>query len=1072
VATAAALAAALVAVPATAASPSPTAASPAVGGRTANLRPRLVTLLTGDRVLVRHDVSGRTFASLTPHSRHYGRPVEFVNTETHTWVVPRLAPSVRARFDPSVFDVAALARSGRVRLNVTFDRGATVRALPGLDVRTATAREGNRGRTTVAASYDAHRPLPASLVSSLRGVRRVTVAGASAASPASTAPSAGSSAYQLHTLTINGTTATGRPIPGADVFVLNADDGRLFGAFGGIVKGQWKVSVPSGNYLVVTSDFRHVVVKQIAVGNTDAVLSLSMADATVKPRMTVPSRLSTLSPSLDILGSDEARTNFFDFGWAGIFPRVSPLSHVVAGSIHTEVGDLWSRKGYRPYTFSGHHLHVHPIKTVVAAKEVGAGIPRNLTFHYRKGDFAKVAIQHFATGPRQTSVDSWFGVSRFDFGAFVETFPSVRPGVVHGRFLGGRAITWDSSTSVTDDFRSFSELDQVRRYHRGERARVPFFRGPVTPVSDRGGEASRTGFGCLLCVHDGQLLGNLSMFSSAGADQFGITDHGRYELFRGRRPIERGEAYFGLYVPRVTPGQRLRLVASTSPQARKYVLSSRVQDTWRFRVPRAARAVVPLLRAAYVPPTDLHSVGTAGRVSYPITFDNLGPVAARVTKAALKWSVDGRHWHRAALTRKDKNTFRVSYRNPAGTRAHRYLSLKVTARDAAGRSVSETVAHAYVLPHRKAGPSHTPPARHRNTFRPNRLCRTPGRHTYSCFVKLSAATRSAGTGQPDPAGWGAPALRSAYDLSADQNPGTVAVIVAFDYPHAEADMNHYRAQYGLPACTRASGCFTKLNQRGETGNYPEQDYDWGVEASLDLQMISASCPTCHIVLVEADYPTDGALFKAEQAAVDAGATVTNHSFGRIELTGARADAQHFVHPGVTAVASTGDYGYGPASFPASSPDVIAVGGTVLSRSAGAPRGWTEKAWGYAGSGCSAYFDKPVGQTDTACHGRTAADLSAVARGLAIYNTSLPRRYRGWLEVDGTSASSPLIAGMIGSVGTPGVRPQLLYTHAADFNDVVGGSNGFCRGSYLCTGVAGYDGPTGLGSPNGVSAFVP
>ena len=95
----------------------------------------------------------------------------------------------------------------------------------------------------------------------------------------------------------------------------------------------------------------------------------------------------------------------------------------------------------------------------------------------------------------------------------------------------------------------------------------------------------------------------------------------------------------------------------------------------------------------------------------------------------------------------------------------------------------------------------------------------------------------------------------------------------------------------------------------------------------------------------------------------------------------------------------------------------------------------------------------------------------MARGLAIYNTSLPRRFRGWLEVDGTSASSPLIAGMIGSVGTPGVTPPLLYAHAADFNDVVGGSNGFCQGSYMCTGVAGYDGPTGLGSPKGVSAFA-
>jgi subtilase family serine protease len=263
----------------------------------------------------------------------------------------------------------------------------------------------------------------------------------------------------------------------------------------------------------------------------------------------------------------------------------------------------------------------------------------------------------------------------------------------------------------------------------------------------------------------------------------------------------------------------------------------------------------------------------------------------------------------------------------------------------------------------------------------------------------------------------------------------------------------------------------KINQRGETGNYPQQDFGWGVEASLDLQMISTACSTCKIVLVEANSPTDRAFFRAEQAAVDAGATVTNHSFGRLELTGAETDALAFEHPGVTAVASTGDFGYGPASFPASSPHVIAVGGTTLSRSTTDPRGWSEKAWRFAGSGCSAYFAKPVGQVDTACHGRTIADVSAVAKGLAVYNTSLPRRFRGWLRLDGTSASSPLIAGMLASIGVTGTyQPSLLYGLSDGFNDVVGGSNGYCLGSYLCTGVAGYDGPTGIGTPQSPVSF--
>jgi len=339
-----------------------------------------------------------------------------------------------------------------------------------------------------------------------------------------------------------------------------------------------------------------------------------------------------------------------------------------------------------------------------------------------------------------------------------------------------------------------------------------------------------------------------------------------------------------------------------------------------------------------------------------------------VTRARVSWSVDGSSWHAAAVRRVDGNTFHVSYTNPAATRSHPHLSLRLTARDRAGRSLIERVEHAYVLPS-----GHAPPApaaaQHRNRFRPGRLCRTAGTHQYSCFVALDAATRSAGRAAPDPGGWGAPALRDAYDLTGPSADTTVAVIVAYDYPSAEADMNTYRRQFGLPACTSASGCFTKLNQSGQPGPYPQQDYGWGVEASLDLQMISAACPTCHIVLVEAKQPSDGALGKAEAAAVAAGATVTNHSFGRIELTGTDTQAALYDHPGVTAVASTGDFGYGPASFPASSPSVVAAGGTTLARSSTDPRGWTERAWKYAGSGCSAYFEKVGGQTDTACEGR-------------------------------------------------------------------------------------------------------
>ena len=91
---------------------------------------------------------------------------------------------------------------------------------------------------------------------------------------------------------------------------------------------------------------------------------------------------------------------------------------------------------------------------------------------------------------------------------------------------------------------------------------------------------------------------------------------------------------------------------------------------------------------------------------------------------------------------------------------------------------------------------------------------------------------------------------------------------------------------------------------------------------------------------------------------------------------------------------------------------------------------------------------------------------ALGQDVRIYNTSLPKAYQGWLMVDGTSASSPLIAGIIGASGSDGLRPADLYAEPGVFNDVVGGSNGFCQGSYLCTAVPGYDGPTGLGTPEG------
>jgi hypothetical protein len=323
---------------------------------------------------------------------------------------------------------------------------------------------------------------------------------------------------------------------------------------------------------------------------------------------------------------------------------------------------------------------------------------------------------------------------------------------------------------------------------------------------------------------------------------------------------------------------------------------------------------------------------------------------------------------------------------------------------------------------------------------------------------------------------------------------TVAVVDAYDLPTAETDLAAYRSFYGLPPCTTANGCFRKVDQNGGT-SYPPTAVGrgWDGEIALDIDMVSAACPNCHILLVEAASDSLDNLGAAVNTAVTLGAIAVSNSYGGQDSSSdAYLDASYYDHPGVAITASTGDCGYDcngsvhqhaqGVEYPAASPYVIAVGGTSLTRDS-STRGWAESAWGNAdggpGSGCSAYETKPTWQVDTGCGSyRTQADVSAVAdpqTGVAVYSNGT------WYEYGGTSAASPIIAATFALGGGPaaGVNPaSYLYLHVTSttLNDVTSGSNGTyytCPGGYpyLCNGEAGYDGPTGLGTPNGTSAFA-
>jgi hypothetical protein len=336
-------------------------------------------------------------------------------------------------------------------------------------------------------------------------------------------------------------------------------------------------------------------------------------------------------------------------------------------------------------------------------------------------------------------------------------------------------------------------------------------------------------------------------------------------------------------------------------------------------------------------------------------------------------------------------------------------------------------------------------------------------------------------------------LQSAYQIPSAGGEGqTVALVDAFGYPSAEADLAKYRSRYGLPACTKASGCFRKVNEAGEEAHYPAANPGWEAEAALDLDMVSAACPSCHLILVEGSTELPADLGASVNTAAKLGATEISNSYGYPEDyaewcggSDCLEYAADYNHPGIEIVASAGDTGYDnhfdlleAPDFPATSPNVIAVGGTSLHK-AGNGRGWTEAVWNEpareigTGGGCSLVEAKPKWQTDTGCTRRTDNDISADAAcetPVSMYATPLG----GWEDLCGTSASSPLVAGILAHA-SEALRAQgadAFYLDPAALFDVTSGVNGSCppaADEYLCTAGVGYDGPTGLGTPDGLPA---
>jgi subtilase family serine protease len=350
-----------------------------------------------------------------------------------------------------------------------------------------------------------------------------------------------------------------------------------------------------------------------------------------------------------------------------------------------------------------------------------------------------------------------------------------------------------------------------------------------------------------------------------------------------------------------------------------------------------------------------------------------------------------------------------------------------------------------------------------------RVCSSAPAGYAACHAHVRTLKGRDGVMRPDatsgPTGFTAAQLKTAYGLTDLDGTTTIAVVDAYAHPNALADLNAYRSAMGLGPAN-----LTQYNQTGGS-TLPGADVGWGQEEMLDLEMVSAICPSCPIIYVGGNSASFADLGKAVDTAVAKGAKVVSNSYGAPEFRGETTYAASYNHPGVAMTVSSGDSGSG-VQVPAAFNTVTAVGGTHLVLDSTSHRA-SETVWTGAGSGCSAYVTRPSWQPATSkCNRRAVADVSAVAdpaTGVAVYDSYGSSGGLNWYVFGGTSVAAPIIGGIYGLTGasTAGIPAKLSYDNRSALFDVTSGTTtSRCRAGYLCSGVVGYDGPTGNGTPNG------
>jgi hypothetical protein len=1093
---------------------------PAAAGVTTDVAPAMpgaatvVTLVTGDRVALSYTGDGRPVVTIDPASRRAGTGFQTLTIGGHVYVVPTDAAGyIGAPLDLGLFDVTALAAAERgdpsasLALDVTrTDPAAT---LPGIS---SSGVEKHADAATFGAAL--HADWRAKKESNggadlFAGISRVALAG-------SVPP--GQPAGQLYTLTVKGFDRNGQKAWGSLGVVYNVDDGNTFLAGQSFFNGTFSYSVPAGHYeitsLIATTEpsgaiswtFANAPEVTVRAGNTIAMLDARKASAV---GVTVPRPTTAVVENMTIQRDPATGPNF-----ATSFTTFGPDPLYTTSTGPVAVGQQYFYPSYRLGDASaGLDHYVYDLQF----DYVGA-IPADLWPTLAASDLATIDATYHSSSPGRNELDTRIALATWQSSVSGVptrlTAPLTRTEYV-SPLADGRWLQ-----EVVADEQEFAGVmgDDWRAYAPGEHDTVHWTTQPEGPGIAQQLDVAET---CPVC-RSGDTLGTMLFPNADAAGHLMLPDPGisaELSLYHDGTLVDSQPSGFAQFALSPDPGT-YQLAMDVSRDAGWWPTTTRSHTVWTFssaeRAPDPLPAgwtcagkgggggggpkgaatdgkggggggggggdgcsFEPLLFASYDTHAGADDVVPAGHdASVDVTVQRQDHAApARIGDLSFEVSFDdGASWAPATVAALGGGRFHVAYAQPALATTTGFASIRISVADSGGSALDQTIVRAYPL---AVPPPDTGGGGGGKGGAAIRACATAVVAPYAqCMALISPAS---GFGAPArTTGYGPADLASAYNLPAGAGAGTtVAIVDAYDDPNAESDLAAYREANGLPPCTTENGCFRKVNQHGAAGPLPTPDPGWGLEISLDLDAVSATCPSCKILLVEADTPSIFDLAPGVNAAVALGADAVSNSYGsRGEFAAEQYFEPFYKHPGVAITVSSGDYGYGNGliltggvSYPGTSEFVTSVGGTSLVRD-DSPRGWTETAWDGSTSGCSAYIHKPGWQKDRLCSKRTVSDVAAVAdpkTGLAVYDTF---GYDGWLVVGGTSLSSPIVASIYAMAGnTANIRYATgLYRADAGLFDVVGGSNGVCGGSYFCTGVPGYDGPTGLGTPNGLGAF--